>query len=69
MTLQQVQHMYAMFASDKIMCVDHASTCVSFGYAWKHVKHAHETYATLCFKNYVSDVSLVIVIVFQCLLE
>jgi hypothetical protein len=34
----------------------------------KHVKPAPETYETLGFHNYVSDVSLVIVIVFECLL-
>jgi hypothetical protein len=32
------------------------------------VKHAPETYATLGFNNSVSDVSLAIVIVFECLL-
>jgi hypothetical protein len=54
--------MYAMCASDKIMCVDHASTCVRF-VMLKNVKHAHETCATpkvnLCNMLVQNNVALV----------
>jgi hypothetical protein len=61
--------MYAMCASDKIMCVDHASTCVRF-VMLKNVKHAHETRATpkvnLCNMLVQNNVSLVQIMMSQC---
>jgi hypothetical protein len=46
MTLQQLQHMYAMCASDNIMYLGHASTCARFvmlenmwNMLMKHMQH------------------------------